>query len=83
MEILMIKITVCDDDPDVLETIVGLIKKNYGNSVSISVCSQVQRLLEEWQASGDNRADIVIMDIVFEQNNGITAAKTLQQLTGM
>lgn len=77
----MIKITVCDDDPDVLETIVGLIKKNYGNSVSISVCSQVQRLLEEWQASGDNRADIVIMDIVFEQNNGITAAKTLQQLT--
>ena len=45
MEILMIKITVCDDDPDVLETIVGLIKKNYGNSVSISVCSQVQRLL--------------------------------------
>ena len=77
----MIKITVCDDDPDVLETIVELIKKNYGNSVSISVCSQVQRLLEEWQASGDNRADIVIMDIVFEQNNGITAAKTLQQLT--
>ena len=81
MEILMIKITVCDDDPDVLETIVELIKKNYGNSVSISVCSQVQRLLEEWQGSGDNRADIVIMDIVFEQNNGITAAKTLQQLT--
>ncbi|WP_455618995.1 LytR/AlgR family response regulator transcription factor [Eisenbergiella sp.] len=77
----MIKITVCDDDPDVLDTIVGLIKKNYGNAVSVSACSQVQRLVGDWQTSGDNRADIVIMDIVFEQDNGITAAKTLQQLS--
>lgn len=77
----MIKITVCDEDPDVLDTIVELIKKNYGNSLSISTCSQVQRLVEDWQTSGDNRTDIVIMDIVFEQNNGITAAKTLQQLS--
>lgn len=77
----MIKITVCDEDPDVLDTIVELIKKNYGNSLSISTCSQVQRLVEDWQTSGDNRTDIVIMDIVFEQNNGITAAKTLQRLS--
>lgn len=77
----MIKITVCDDDPDVLDTIVGLIKKNYGNAVSVSACSQVQRLVGDWQTSGENRADIVIMDIVFEQDNGITAAKTLQQLS--
>lgn len=77
----MIKITVCDDDPDVLDSIVRLIKKNYGNAVTITVCSQAQRLVEEWKASGDNRADIVIMDIVFEQNNGIEAAKTLQQLS--
>lgn len=74
----MIKIAICDDEVLVQDCVEDMLKKNYGDEVEITLYGEAETLLNTWEHSQD-REDIVLMDIRFEQMDGISAARLLQE----
>ena len=77
----MLKIVVCDDDKVYLTEVTALLEtyfKENGLDVSLAVCSSAAELL---QMCGENeKPDLCFLDIELGEENGIEAAKELNQL---
>lgn len=73
----MITIGICDDDANILSQVETMIKDRFEN---IEIRTFVEPYeLERYMASADEKQiDIMIMDIVFKNDNGIQAAKRVQ-----
>ena len=74
----MITIGICDDDVKMLEQLEDMIGEMFPEMV-LRTFSHPDNLEQYLSVEEGNALDIMIMDIVFEQGNGIQAAKRIQR----
>ena len=74
----MITIGICDDDARVLTQLETVIKEKF-KDLFVETFSKPLELEEYLKNPNTRPIDIMIMDIVFENDNGIAAAKRIQQ----
>lgn len=75
------KIALCDDNIEILDFLEQEIITQFDDFFSISRYTDAGKLLEDWK-NKKQHADIVIMDIKFQNQNGVDAAKQLQEKYG-
>lgn len=75
------KVALCDDNIEILDFLEEEIRTQFGEHFSITRYKDTDKLLEDWNNS-KKISDIVIMDIKFQQRNGVDAAKQLQEKYG-
>lgn len=75
------KVALCDDNIEILDFLEQEIHAQFNDEFIISRYSDTNELLEDWK-TGKYHADIVIMDIKFQNHNGVDAAKQLQEKYG-
>ena len=75
------KIALCDDNIEILDFLEQEINSQFDDFFSISRYTDAGKLLEDWK-NKKQHADIVIMDIKFQNQNGVDAAKQLQEKYG-
>ena len=68
------KIALCDDNIKILDFLEQEINSQFDDFFSISRYTDAGKLLEDWK-NKKQHADIVIMDIKFQNQNGVDAAK--------
>lgn len=73
------KIALCDDNTDILNFLENQIAIGFGKRFQLLKYDSASKLWEAW-SNPDNRADIIIMDILFPDENGVNAAKKIQAL---
>ena len=78
----MKRIALCDSSKEVLVELQTLLSHQYKKSVQISTYPSVKELLRAWQRDERKKADIILMDVRTEEENGIAAARQLQELFG-
>ena len=78
----MIKIIICDDEPEVRRALHGFLLK-YGKEAGVqfdvALCKSGAELLEEHRKNG---SDLILLDIEMPQGNGMQAARTLREQGG-
>ena len=74
----MITIGICDDDEKILSQLEVIIRERY-KEVRVEKFLEPMKLEENLLNPETRQIDIMIMDIVFEKDNGIMAAKRIQQ----
>lgn len=75
------RITICDDNVEILDYLEKEIKKQFEDHFSIIRYKDAEKLLDDWSIP-KNRTEIVIMDIKFKDNNGVEAARQIQEKYG-
>lgn len=75
------RIAICDDNVEVLDFLEKEIIGYFGDRFVVTGYQDSEELLEAWK-SPKKRADIVIMDIVFEYTNGVQTARRIQEKYG-
>lgn len=75
------KIALCDDNIEILDFLEQEINFQFDDFFSINRYTDTGKLLEDWK-NKKQHADIVIMDIKFQNQNGVDAAKQLQEKYG-
>ena len=78
----MRKIAICDSSCDTLETMRRILAAQYGKELQIAVYSSGREMLRVWQRDERKKADIIIMEVRAEEENGISAAKQAQEIFG-
>lgn len=73
------KIALCDDNTDILNFLENQITIEFGNRFELVKYDSISKLWATW-STPENRADIIIMDILFPDENGVNAAKKIQEL---
>ncbi len=73
------KIALCDDNSAVLDFLEEKIKENFGERFILIRYEDTQALYEACE-NPDEKADILIMDILFPNENGVTIARKIQEL---
>lgn len=76
------RITICDDDIEILNFLEGEIKQLFGKNFTILRYNDVQEMLGDWQ-NPKKHTEIVIMDIKFQDSSGVDVAKQIHELYGM
>lgn len=75
----MYRIAVCEDENEVREQLVHLLRECTGQNAMLSEYVEAVDLLDEWKRAGRQLQDIIIMDIRFQDENGISVARKIQQ----
>ncbi len=75
----MYKVAICEDDRNSMQSMRSIIEERYGDDVLITEYVEAIDLLDEWERMGRQMQEIILMDICFRDENGISIAKRLQQ----
>lgn len=78
----MRKIAICDSSGEALGTMRRMLDAQYGKELQIATYSSGEELLRAWQKDERKKADIIIMDVKAEEENGINAARQAQEIFG-
>lgn len=78
----MRKIALCDGSKEALEEIQNMLTHQYKKELLISTYPSGKDLLRAWQRDERKKADIILMDVRSEEENGIMAARQVQELFG-
>lgn len=78
----MKKIAICDSSCDTLEAMRRILAAQYGKELQIAAYPSGRELLRAWQRDERKKADIMIMDVRQEEENGISVAKQVQEIFG-
>ena len=76
----MKKIAICDSSCDTLEAMRRILAAQYGKELQIAAYPSGRELLRAWQRDERKKADIMIMDVRQEEENGISVAKQVQEI---
>lgn len=74
----MYKVIICDDDKDICNWLAEKLNAHYANKLCISVCEYAEELLEEGKEQ-EVQADIILMDILLKDANGIKIIQQIQE----
>lgn len=74
----MYKVIICDDDKDICSWIAEKLNKQYENELCISICECAEELLET-ENEQRVQADIILMDILLKEANGIKIIQQIQE----
>jgi len=75
---MMIKIAICDDNREFCIYLQNIIEMKFGQSVQVAVYNDSAELKDNYE-QGCYTADILLMDIELEGNNGIEVAAMIQK----
>ncbi len=75
----MIKIAICEDDGNVRKQLHKMLTDGYGDRVILTEYSEATDLLDEWEQKGMPQQEIILMDIQFSDEDGISVARRLQE----
>lgn len=78
----MRRIALCDSSKEVLVELQTMLAYQYKKGVQISTYPSGKELLRAWQRDERKKADIIIMDVKSEEENGIVTARQVQELFG-
>lgn len=78
----MRKIAICDGNQDTLEAMRRLLAAQYGKELQVSTYPSGKELLRAWQRDERRKADIILIDVKAEEENGINAARQAQEIFG-
>jgi len=77
----MIKLAICDDDPQILSILEEMILDQYIGQINITTYQNPDELLDKYTKVKTEPFDIIILDIVFNQKNGVDYARKIQSLS--
>ncbi len=75
------QIAICDDSKEILDFLEREIQKKFGTRFAITKYESTDELLDAWN-NHNKCANIVIMDIKFQNRNGVDVAKQIQERYG-
>ncbi len=78
----MRRIALCDSNNEVLVELQTMLAQQYKKGVQVTTYPSGKELLRAWQRDERKKADIVLLDVKTEEENGISAAKQIQELFG-
>ena len=78
----MRRIALCDSNRELLVELQTMLAHQYKKGVQISTYPSGKELLRAWQRDERKKADIILMDVKSEEENGIIAARQVQELFG-
>ena len=78
----MRKIALCDGSRTTLDEIQNVLTHRYEKEVQISAYPSGRNLLQAWQRDERKKADIIIMEIGLDEENGIGVARQVRELFG-
>ena len=78
----MRRIALCDSNKEVLVELQTMLAQQYKKGVQVSAYPSGKELFRAWQRDERKKADIVLMDVKSDDENGIAAAKQIQELFG-
>ena len=78
----MRRIALCDSNKDVVVELQTMLAQQYKKGVQVITYPSGKELLRAWQRDERKKADIVLIDVKTEEENGVTAAKQIQELFG-
>lgn len=73
------KIALCDDNNDVLNFLENQLSVSFGSRFEVVRYNNARNLWQDWTIPL-KRTDIIIMDILFPDENGVNIAKKIQEL---
>ena len=81
-EKFMRKIAICDSCCETLEAMKNMLTAQYGKELQIATYPSGEELLRTWQKDERKKAEIVVMEVRSEEENGIGAARQVQEIFG-
>ena len=78
----MRKIAICDSCCETLEAMKNMLTAQYGKELQIATYPSGEELLRTWQKDERKKAEIVVMEVRSEEENGIGAARQVQDIFG-
>ncbi len=75
----MVKIAICEDNLEVSKQINQMLTECYGPEVTVTEYVEAADMLDEWEKKGTALQDIILTDICFHDEDGISVASKLQQ----
>lgn len=78
----MRKIAICDSSCKMVEAICRMLAAQYGKELQLATYSSGEELLRAWQKDERKKAEIILMDVKAEGENGIIAAKQVREIFG-
>lgn len=75
----MIRIGICDDDGRILESLKRTVELQYEDRVIVTGWKSPQDMLEQFEDTSYCSLDIVLIDIVLQEQNGIELAQKIQK----
>jgi len=78
----MKKIALCDSSREMVLELQTMLAYQYKKGVQISTYSSGKELLRAWQKDERKKADVILMEVKSEEENGVAAARQVQELFG-
>lgn len=75
----MIRIGICDDDGRILESLKRTVEQQYEDHAIVTGWKSPQDMLEQFEDTSYCSLDIVLIDIVLQEQNGIELAQEIQK----
>lgn len=75
----MINVAICDDNREILTTLESMLHGQYHDQIRIHTFTTTFSLVTYLQDEAKGDADLLLMDIEIDQDNGIEVADTLQK----
>ena len=75
----MIRIGICDDDGRILESLKRTVELQYEDRAIVTGWKSPQDMLEQFEDTSYCSLDIVLIDIVLQEQNGIELAQEIQK----
>ncbi len=75
----MYQVAICENEREAMERLCALLEECYGGRMRITEYVEGADLLDEWERAGRQLQEIILMDIRFQDEDGISVAKKLQQ----
>ena len=76
----MRKIAICDSSCKMVEAICRMLAAQYGKELQLATYSSGEELLRAWQKDERKKAEIILMDVKAEGENGIIAAEQVREI---
>lgn len=78
----MRKIAICDSSPEALKMIQDRLARQYGGELQIVIYPSNREMLEAWQKDERKKTDIVIMELLEDEEEGIGIARQVREIFG-
>ena len=78
----MYRIAVCEDAPDNRQLVANLLEECYHGEFQVDFYEEASDLLGDWKRAGKRLQDILLMDIRFRDEDGISIVRELQKNFG-
>lgn len=73
----MYKIAVCEDEKEVREQLCSLVRECMGEQIVLTEYVEGVDLIDEWNGAGRQLQDIILMDIRFQDEDGISVVRKI------